>query len=231
MTILNAAALASVITLVWAALLPWIVTFWARLLKFWVGRLGMDATLVSESYRFLWVRVDLTYIETAETIPGRNGLVLAGLALAAVFVLTRKIPSQFLPLTYLLRAAILVQITGVAYFLYDPEGFPHKTMIYALTLLKASLSFITLVPLILALTYYILNFRLLRKIGVTAAIMFHLVIFAPHHYLVTMYVLHALSPAVTPLLYQFFGILLDVTVFIGLYSWGMSWKTAPVEEI
>lgn len=217
--------------LLWSLALPGVTRFWAYILRFWAPRLGFDAALAAVEYDFLWVRFDLPYLSAKDTFPSVNGLVLTALLLALALLLSIKMPAQLLPLTYLIRAAILVQATGVIYFFLKPDGFPHNATDYGVSLLKGSLALLTLVPVILALTYYILNFDAKRKIALTVVMFSHLIVFVPHHYLVTLYLLNKLSLAVLPVLYPFFGLLLDVTVFIGLYSWGMSWKSRPIEEI
>ena len=229
--VFNAAGLTVLMVLLWAFILPWVAMLWTSILLFWATRLGFDAAVTSTEYNFLWVHVRLTYLDSASTIPSNDHLALIGLLLAATLLLSKKVAHRVLPLAYVLRAVVLVQAIAVGYFLLNRYGLPHNATDYSVTLLKGSLAFITLVPVILGLTYYILNFGTMRKIALTLIIMAHLTVFAPHHYLLTLYLLHTLSLAVMPVLYQFFGLMMDVTVFIGFYSWGMSWKARPVDEI
>jgi hypothetical protein len=228
---LRAAGLAAAALFTWSLLLPRVMQLWIAILHFWAMRLGLNVDLGFVKYHGLWMHFNLPFLRAVDTVPVNRTLVFFCLVLGAGLLLSIKIPEKLLPVRYLARAVILVQATGVSYFFVRPNAFPHNTTDYSLTLIKSSLAFVTLVPVILALTYYIFNFGVIRKCALTVLIMLHLVIFVPHQYVLTVYLLQTFSLVVMPVLYQFCGVLLNVTVFIGLYSWGMSWKTKRTEEI
>ena len=84
--------------------------------------------------------------------------------------------------------------------------------------------FMTLLPLILGFSYFLFDFRLPQKIGLTVGIMAYLVIFLPFQYMLHVWIIHN-SILFMPILYFVFGPFLDVLIFVSLYSWGMSWKS------
>lgn len=133
-------------------------------------------------------------------------------------------PRRFLPLTYVVRAALLIQATALAFFYWLPGHFPHDSASYIGNALVMSLFFIFMVPWILGLTYYIFDFPLIQKTALTALILGYFIIAFPMQYILHAYVLHHLSLLFLPLCYLLFGTFLDIMMFVALYSWGMSWR-------
>jgi hypothetical protein len=84
---------------------------------------------------------------------------------------------------------------------------------------------IGLIPLLYGFTFYLLDFSLAQKIFLTSATVAHLVLFVPQQYMLHVYLLHG-SVLFMPVLYFVFGPFLDILVFIGFYSWGMSWRSS-----
>jgi hypothetical protein len=84
---------------------------------------------------------------------------------------------------------------------------------------------IGLIPVLYGFTFYLLNFSFAQKLLLTLATIVHLVLFVPHQYLLHVYLLQG-SVLFMPVLYFVFGPFLDILVFIGFYSWGMSWRAS-----
>ncbi|HWU84389.1 MAG TPA: hypothetical protein VN028_03530 [Rhodocyclaceae bacterium] len=150
-------------------------------------------------------------------------LTLAGslLLLLATFLIP---PRRFLPLTYVVRAALLIQASALAFFYWLPGEFPHDSASYIGDALVMSLFFIFMVPWILGLTYYIFDFPLAQKLALTALVLAYFIVAFPMQYMLHAYALHHLSLLFLPLFYLIFGPFLDIMMFVALYSWGMSWR-------
>jgi len=54
----------------------------------------------------------------------------------------------------------------------------------------------------------------------------HLAVFLPLQAVVHAYVIYRGSLLTMPVLFLVFGVLLDVFVYVALYGWGMSWRSA-----
>jgi hypothetical protein len=89
---------------------------------------------------------------------------------------------------------------------------------------------IGLIPVLYGFTFYLLDFTLTQKIFLTLATVAHLVLFVPQQYMLHVYLLHG-SVLFMPVLYFVFGPFLDILVFIGFYSWGMSWRGRNLLEV
>jgi hypothetical protein len=89
---------------------------------------------------------------------------------------------------------------------------------------------VPLTPIVLGFTYYLFDFSLGRKIGLTAMLMIHLIVLIPMQYVLHAWVMYHASLLFLPLLFFVAGIPLNVLVFIAFYSWGFSWKNNLQEQ-
>ena len=87
----------------------------------------------------------------------------------------------------------------------------------------AGATVVALVPIVLGLTYYIIDVGLLQKIGLTLAVMGHLLVFIPLQYALQSYVVAHGSLLFLPISFILFGLLPEIMIFIAFYGWGMSW--------
>lgn len=144
---------------------------------------------------------------------------------AILFVLSFLPRDAYVPLGYALRLVTVVQTTALVFFWARPWAFPYDLAGYITAMQLAGLTAIGLVPLLLALTFYVIDAQLRQKIGLTIAIMGHLLVFVPLQYAVQSYVIAHGSLLLMPLCFALFAILPEVTIFIALYGWGMSWPS------
>jgi hypothetical protein len=111
-------------------------------------------------------------------------------------------------------------------FFYSwPEAFPYDGPGYVHSMLLASLALMTILPVMLALIYYVFDFSILRKAWLTLLVLAHLALFCPLQYLAHAVVLHHGSRLTMPLLFLALGLPLDVMILVAFYGWGMSWKS------
>ncbi len=149
--------------------------------------------------------------------------VTAGLCFVLLWA-TFGLSEEHLPWVYLLRFLVIVQGTALAYFAFEAAKFPHDLPSYVVGMLHFGTIFISLLPLILGFSYFLFDFKLSQKIGLTLAIMAYLVLFMPFQYMLHVWIIHE-SVLFMPALYFIFGPFLDVLIFVSLYSWGMSWRS------
>jgi hypothetical protein len=133
---------------------------------------------------------------------------------------------KFTPVTYLLRAVLLIQITALVYFLFFAASFPHSPDSYMEGLVTYQIALISAVPILFGLTYYVFKFGLIKKIALTVLTMAHLSLFLPLQILLQAIVLQK-SVLFMPMLYIVFGLPLDIFMILAFYSWGMNWTRDP----
>lgn len=194
----------------------------------WDGSVGIEPVSIGARLTLALPRV------TLETRPISNAIWLGiGGATSLVLATSFLLPERLLPLRYLLRFTVLIQAGALALFALSPASFPHTAAAHTRDGLLMTLAFIALVPWLHALTYYIFDFHLLKKIGLTLLTMAYLLLFAPFQYLAHLWLMHHLSVAAMPVLYLLLGMPLQILIFVAFYGWAMSWKptsTAPRAE-
>ncbi|MGA9528978.1 MAG: hypothetical protein WBS24_12765 [Terriglobales bacterium] len=223
--IVESAALALLGMGCWMAALPAVGRLWSRIFVFWGGWLALksDVLLVPQQSlsRHIYFALPcfgvgagaasgmVWWITTAVTVLAFGGSFLLG--------------DEATPWVYLIRGLCLLQGTALGYFAVASARFPHDLPGYTVSMLVFSCVLIGLIPILYGFTFYILNFSLAQKLFLTLITMVHLLLFVPQQYMLHVYLLHK-SVLFMPILYFVFGPFLDVLVFIGFYSWGMSWR-------
>ena len=119
------------------------------------------------------------------------------------------IPEEHLPWVYLLRFLVIVQGTALLYFAYAAARFPHDLPSYTVGMLYFGTIFVSLLPLILGFSYFLFDFKVTQKLGLTLGIMIYLVVFLPFQYMLHAWIIHK-SVLFMPVLYFVFGPFLDV---------------------
>jgi len=219
--ILGMATLTIVVLYVWLFLITWVTRFWGWTLDFWREALGMSGVVEMWSYPF---GIAIPYLQVSAGPPS-TGAWLAGLFLMlALFTVSFLLPWRFLPLAYLIRLIAFFQACAQVYFLFWPRLFPYTASGYLHGMLIANLFLISIVPFFLAFTYYIFDFSLGRKIGLTAVIMLYQCMFVPLQYAAHALIMWRASLLYMPVLFFVWGLPLNVMMYITLYGWGMSWK-------
>lgn len=151
---------------------------------------------------------------------GHAGLVL-GIALTSF-----ALPRRMYPGALLLRALAILHATSVAFFFVGTRPFPYPLAEYATDFLLCGLVVLTVAPFLLGLTFFIFGVPLVEKLLLSALLLAHLAVLLPLQLLLHVYIAARASIVMLPLLFIAFGLLLDVTVFVALYGWGMSWLSS-----
>jgi hypothetical protein len=229
--VIESLALASCGSITWIFALPVVGRFWGHIFAFWSHALGFNAevTMVPQGWGSHIHFALPCFGLVAGPASGTYWYITAAITTLA-FASTFLLSDEILPWSYLIRSLCLLQATALAYFALASARFPHDLPSYTVSMLVFSCILIGLVPILYAFTFYLLNFTLIQKIFLTLVTMVHLVLLAPHQYLLHVYLLHG-SVLLMPVLYFVFGPFLDILAFIGFYSWGMSWKSAQSWDI
>lgn len=141
--------------------------------------------------------------------------------IAAVSLLGRD---RLLPVAYLLRVVAFVQATAVVFFFFWPSSFPYGIDDYTIAEMIAGYGTVALTPLMFGLIFNIFDFSIFRKVALAALAMLHLAILIPFQFVIHAWIIHRFSLLFMPTLFMLGGLLLEVTVVVAFYGWGMSWR-------
>ena len=212
------------ISLGWLLSLRLVGELWFVIFRFWHRALGLEGSVARAPQQWGPLHFSIpTVLVSAGPPDVLSWWVTAGLSFL-VFWITFGLSEEQLPLVYLLRFLVIIQGTALAYFAFAAAKFPHDLPSYTVGMLYFGTIFISLLPLILGFSYFLFDFRLIQKVGLTLATMSYLALFLPFQYMLHVWIIHT-SVLFMPVLYFVFGPFLDVLIFVSMYSWGMSWKS------
>lgn len=202
-----------------------IMRFWFAILEYWFTATDLPSTMVAAPFDLIVATVWLPRIELYAGAPTQLQWWISATGCVVLWLCTKLIaPARLLPLIYVIRAAILIQITALVYFALVPGAFPHGLGTYLFSGLAMGLILMFLAPWILGFTYYIFNFPLHQKLALTALVIAYFALALPFQFALHTVLLWHWSLLFLPLFYLLFGSFLDVMMFIAFYSWGMSWQ-------
>lgn len=201
-----------------------VARLWLAIMDFWRSVVGMGGSASLVAYEMGGLRFEVPYLSFAAGMPGELAWLIGAGITAVVLVVSLFLPHRLLPLSYFLRIAGFFQATAQVYFHFWGEHFPYSGDGYVHGTMIAGLFLLALIPPLLGFTYYLFDFSLGRRIGLTAAMMGHLVIMIPLQYFLHAWLMHHASLLVMPVLFFIAGLPLNVMVFIALFGWGFSWQ-------
>lgn len=223
MNLLASVSLFILFSWIWVILLPRLCRFWASVLSIGLRYLPLYARLDTAEHQVGRLLLHVPYLRIEPVLPTLAVWSLTCGIVLLLFAVSFFFSRQWIPLVYLLRAVLLIQASALVYFALFPARFPHTPDSYMDALVSSGIGLISVVPLLFGFTYYIFDFGLWRKAGLTALTMIHLSLFLPFQVLLQALVLQN-TTLFMPLLYIVFGMPLDIMIIIALYSWGMTWS-------
>lgn len=219
-----AAALATLTTVAYALVLPSLGAAWTRLFAWLAGPLGLGRVVTREASVGPFVRFAVPAFTAGAAVPTRVewwvGLLVTLLALLA----TVPMRGRRLPLAYAVRFAAAVQCTALLFFALSPARFPYDLAVYVWGMMAVGAMVIGIVPLLLGLTFYLIDVSWSRKVGLTLLTMAHLAVLVPLQYALQSAIIVRASLLVMPLCFVLFALLPEVMVLVALFGWGMSWE-------
>ena len=229
--LVSSAALAVLFTFVWLISLGWICRFWRFVLVAGMQTLPLHARLgLREHHVTPFLRFVIPFPRVDGAFPDAQTWWLTTAAVSLLFAATFLLPTNWIPVKYIARGVLLVQASALLYFLWSPARFPHTPDSYMEGLVIYGAVFISFVPALFGITYYVFPFGLAKEAFLTALTMIHLSIFFPLQILVQALVLQQ-SVLFMPMLYIVFGLPMEVLILICFYSWGSSWSTRAQNPI
>lgn len=218
-----AAVLLVVATLVYLVLLPALGRIWTHAFEWLAGPLALGAVGQRTTVIASILAFDVPYFAAAAAAPSRVQWWIAFLVTVVALLCTLVMRRQLLPLAYAVRFAAAIQCTALAFFAAAPARFPYDLAAYVSGMMLVGAILIGLVPLVLALTFYVIDVEWSRKVALTVVVMGHLAVLVPLQYALQSVVIVHASLIVLPLCFVMFGLLPEIMVVVALYGWGMSW--------
>ena len=209
----------------WIVSLPWLCRMWSYGLENGMKMLALHTELgLTEHHLTPYIRFVIPFPRIEGIAPDAWTWWSTAAAVCLLYAASYLFPKKLTPVTYLLRAVLLIQVTALLYFLLIPARFPHTPDSYMEGLVSYRVALISGVPALFGLTYYIFKIGLLKKIALTALTMGYLSLFLPVEILLQAIVLEK-SVLFMPILYIVFGLPVDILIILAFYSWGMSWQS------
>ncbi len=214
--------LALVLAEAWWLSVGWVARFWAELLQFWREVFGLAGYVVVVDYSY---GLQVPYMAVPSWLPGTwEWLGGAGLVVALLIV-SLLLPRRLLPVSYFLRIVAGFQAVAQVYFAFWAESFPYDIGGYVHGMLFTGIGLNTLIPILLGFSFFVFDFGIGRKVGLTLLVITFFTILFPLQYMAHALALHYLSLLYLPLLFFVLGLPVDVVLFIAFYGWGVSWKS------
>ena len=206
---------------------PEIVVFWREAILALAAPLELPLRASAREAGMGEVRLVWMYLASETLLPGARQLWANAIATLVVVAATFLLPPARLPLKYFVRLLAAVHATAIAFFAWATAQFPYDVADHVLGLTGAGFVLLMSIPPMLALGYYVLRLPLASKLLHTALMLAYFIAWVPFQAVLHLSVLRHLGVLFMPLLFFFFGALLNVLLFIALYAWAAS--RAPPE--
>ncbi len=198
---------------------------WANIIAFWCKSTGIEiAVSMRPALAARVFRYSVPELKLPSPLPGYDTLASSfALAIAAMLVAYICL-RRFLPVAYLIWAIGMIHLCAIATFYFSPTAFPYTIGGHVSGSLEVALMLLVMIPLILMVAYYPLNFSLGRKVGLTLFMLGMVFLFTPHLYACHIVMMSSHSVLYMPILFAIFGALPIMVIIIAIYGWGMSWE-------
>ncbi len=201
-----------------------IAAFWSDIITYWMSKIDVGYGVAHMDMRVLGRVIAIPYPDVPTILPTHK-LVLSNLMGVLVLgLLSFFIPRVNMPMIYLVRASLVIHTTAIIYFLLSPNYFPYDMGSYIAGMLALAQYLIFLIPPLLGLIYYVLDFPLWRKLVVTVLTLGFFILMFPFQYMLYSIILASWTILFMPLLYIMFGPLLNTLMFVSWYSWALTWR-------
>jgi hypothetical protein len=209
-----------------------LLALWSGFFAFWLERLtpGGGAVGYLESSIF-GIYYKIPYPGLAVALPSHMAVAINLNLTAILLFCSFFISKAYLPLTYFLRTMLLIQLSASVFFMISPEWFPYPLGAYIVGQMTLGIYILFLVAPILSLIYYTLDLPLRNKLMLTLMVLAYFIVAIPFQYMLHAYLISQWTFLFLPIFYLLFGALLDVLMFICMYSWAMTWRRNFTGEV
>jgi hypothetical protein len=204
----------ALVLLLLAAAYPGLVAAWEDIIAFWLTRLE----LAGEVFRMRWLGIDTLALTAPTRIASTLQLGVSGMLLTVALALTFAVRRLWLPLAYLLRLALGLQLLLIVYQLLQRDPLAFSLVAHTQALYVATIGLLAAIPIVLLLGYRFLGFSLAATLGTTLSMLAYFVVALPFKLVAHTAITAMLTPLVMPVLFLFCGPPLDLLVLVALYA-------------
>ena len=201
-----------------------IMSIWSDIFDLFITQLNLNGHVAYINIVMMYHNILIPYPNVVTSLPNNwaiwTNIVIVGL----LWLLSTFMPKRTMPFIYLLRVALIIQMSASVYFFLSPDRPPLEAAPYVSGALSFGVYFLFLISPLLALVYYIFDITLWRKCIVTLLMIIYFIIALPFQYMLHSYVIGHWSMLFMPLLYLLFGVLLDTLMLVCWYSLALSWR-------
>lgn len=204
---------------------PWLENFWVWALQAGVQQLRLDVLLGQAPLDLPWGLPSIKrwcLVGPAAEV-GWWGWGLQAVLVVLAWLAAKRLPDPFLPVAYGLRLVLALQGLSLAFFALWPHHFPHRLADHTRDLFGFGVALQFMVPVVLGLTYFPLEGRLRLRVAACTVAMGYFALSLPVKMLAHAWLVSHLGATLLPVLYLGFGPLLDVLLFVALFSWMATW--------
>ncbi len=206
--------------------MPYIFELWGNIFSFWMDHIyGGQVGYITQTV--LGQDLSLPYPMLSAENPTKYAVWMNLVLCMVVFLVSFLLPKRAMPITYLFRTLMLIQASASVQRLLSPGFFPYTLELYVQNMMMTCVYTLMVLPPLLGLVYFIFDFPISRKIILTCFMLAYYIVFLPCQYMLHAFIIHEFTLLFMPLMYIFFGMLLDVLGFVCIYSFGMSWHSKP----
>lgn len=207
--------------------LPLIVAHWGHVMAFWMDKI-YGGKILFEDKNIMGQEMRIPYPDAEVFLPSETAVWINVIVCTIALIASFFFPRRLAPVFYFIRAMLVIQISASVDRFINPEYFPYTMREYMVDAISLSAYLILTIPLVLAFIYYIFDFGLWRKCALTLLAVSFYLFFIPCQYMLHTLIIKEGSVLFMPITYMFFGTLLDVLMFVAIYSFGMSWNSHKV---
>ena len=201
-----------------------IAALWSDIMTFWMDKFDLGYGVGHAGMTILGRPISIPYPAVPTTYPSL-GYVTTNLIFSVVLALVSfAMPRVHMPAIYLMRASLLIHGTAVLFFYFFPDSFPYDLSNYVSGMMALGLYLLCIIPVLMSMLYYVLDFPLWRKLVVTTLMIAFFIVVFPMQYLMYGLALASWTMLFMPLLYILFGPLMNTLMFVCWYSWAMTWR-------
>ena len=207
---------------------PQLMDFWQHILMWWVEKLDLPLSLVrtGDNTSLEWL---VSY--NASLMPTPTTSLVTAVVVIGAFVSTWWMSDRQVPLKYLVRTLCVVQASALLFFMDIPSLFPYTLSGHLAATLNAGFYFLLAVPILLAMGWGVLQLPLYQKLLYPLFTTAYFILLLPHQALLHALTVVHFSALFMPLLYLCFGAVLNLMIFVALYSWLVSMAPAQALSI
>jgi hypothetical protein len=204
-----------------------ITKFWGKIFEFWITRLNLEGSVDYTDINLFGKIATIPFTNLPIYKPSQAGIWTNIIVSALLLTLSKFIAKHYMPLTYILRAVLIIQVLTSLYCIFSRNHVLYDMQTYISGMLVIGIYMILLISPFLALIYYIFDFPVWQKILATILIVAYFIFMLPFQYMMHAFIISSGSLLFMPTLYLLFGVLLNTLMFVGSFAWIMTWK--PIE--